>query len=258
MVGRQTPETQELMRKLSELALLQSTLAQREVDRATFEIQLRVFQSSYFRLIGTRYAELDEIKAMIAEAEFAAQPDNAHLGEKAAQARSCARASQEAISRSEEEHESRFDPPEELRKLFREVAKTVHPDLADSESEKGLRQRLMTQANLAYAHGDAAGLETILSEWQSSPDAVKGEGTGAELVRAIRMMARARARLRAIAAEMASLSSSRLYELKVRVEEHETRGRDILKKMAFALDLEIAAARETLAALRRSGDPDER
>jgi len=51
-----------------------------------------------------------------------------------------------------------FTPSENLKKLYREVAKRVHPDLATEESERQRRHELMAEANRAYAEGDEARL----------------------------------------------------------------------------------------------------
>lgn len=246
MARTQTPEELELKRKLAEFTLLESTLGQRELDLTTFQIHLRAFESRYFTVIGRRYAELDEISLRIAEVLFAANPHNPELREKAMRARARARASAEAAGLMHGPAQKRFDPPEGLKKLYREVAKLVHPDLADDEGEKGLRQRLMAEANRAYASGDPFRLQAILYEWQSNPDTVKGEGTAAELVRVIRKIANARSRLRVIGSQMESLRKSPLHELKRRVEEREEKGKDILERMAQALDMELEAARNKL------------
>jgi len=104
-----------------------------------------------------------------------------------------------------------FLPSENLKKLYREVAKRIHPDLATDESERQRRHELMTEANRAFAEGDAARLEAILRDWESSPESVKGEGPGAELVRVIRKIAQVEDRLKAIDAEIARLEESDLY-----------------------------------------------
>jgi len=56
---RQTPEERELERKKSQLVELETELGQRELDLATLQAELRVFESTYLRIVGSRYAELD-------------------------------------------------------------------------------------------------------------------------------------------------------------------------------------------------------
>jgi len=101
----------------------------------------------------------------------------------------------------------------------------------------------MTEANRAYEQGDEARLEAILRDWETSPESVKGEGPGAELVRVIRKIAQVEDRLKAIDAEMARLEETDLYQLKTQVDQAEEEGRDLLAEMAAGVDQQVAAAR---------------
>ena len=49
-----------------------------------------------------------------------------------------------------------------VRTLFRDVAKTIHPDLALDEHPRHRRHALMIEANKAYARGDEEQLRWIL------------------------------------------------------------------------------------------------
>lgn len=64
---KQKPEERELKEKLSELTSLEAELTQRELDLATLQAELEIFKTEYLRIVGVRYAELDETKAKIAE-----------------------------------------------------------------------------------------------------------------------------------------------------------------------------------------------
>ena len=77
---------------------------------------------------------------------------------------------------------------------------------------------------------------------------VEGDGTGAELVRAIRRVSQARGRLAEIEAEMHELVRSDLYQLKSRVEEAEKNGRDVFVEMTEKVEEQIALAKERLEA----------
>ena len=107
----------------------------------------------------------------------------------------------------------------------------------------------MAEANRAYEEGDEAKLRAILDEWESSPEAVEGEGAGADLVRAIRKIAQVEKRFGAIETEMEQLKASDLYQLKVKVEEAENAGEDPLAGMASQVEAKIAAERKRLVEL---------
>lgn len=76
LIRKLTPEERELEKKKAELALLESKLAERELDLATLQAELHVFEQRYLRIVGSRYAELDEVKALIAEARARLNPDD--------------------------------------------------------------------------------------------------------------------------------------------------------------------------------------
>ena len=107
----------------------------------------------------------------------------------------------------------------------------------------------MAEANQAYEDGNEARLREILREWESSPETVKGDGVGAELIRVIRKMAQIESRLQAIESIIARLRSSDLFRLKTEVEKAEAEGRDLLNEMASRLDQQIADRRGYLASL---------
>ena len=72
---------------------------------------------------------------------------------------------------------------------------------------------------------------------------------GAELIRMIRKIAQVEERLRVIEAEIAELKVSDLYQLKTKVEEAESGGRDLLTDMASQIKRQIADARKRLAVM---------
>lgn len=248
---KQTPEERELSRKLSELAELEVEMVQRELDLATLQAELNTFEARYLRTVGVRLAELDEIEAQIAEAEARLKPKDKRIQEQAAQARTQAQESAGATGITQEPKEERFKPSERLKKLYREVAKCIHPDLAVDEEERSRRQKLMAKANRAYEQGDEDKLQAILAEWESSPESVKGEGTAAELVRVIRKIAQVKNRLRAIEINIAQQEESDLYQLKTKADAAEKEGRDLLAEMASKMDEQIALANRRLSEITR-------
>jgi len=248
---RKTPEEEEFDKKLTGLNELESELAQRELDLATIHGELRAFEIQYLRIIGTRYAELDDIEAQIAELRARLAPKDKNSQKQAEQANTKAQQSAQAAEGVQDSlRQERFAPSERLKKLYREVAKSVHPDLADDEEERVRRQRLMAEANRAYEDGDEALLEAILREWETSPDFVKGEGVGADLIRVIRKVSQVHERLSVIDTEIAQIRQTTLYQLKIKVEEAEAKGRDLLREMASQLDKQITCAEQTVKEMK--------
>ena len=248
LIRAQTPEEKELARKLAELTVLESELAQRELDLATLQAELHAFERRYLRIVGIRYAELDEIEAQIAETLAKASPKSSEAQDRAFQTRSQANESAQASRIAQEPgRRDKFTPSDTLKKLYREVAKCIHPDLATDENDHTRRQHFMAQANQAYEDGDEARLREILREWKSSPEAIKGDGVGAELIRVIRKIAQIERRLQTIESIITQLRSSDLFRLRTEVEKTEAEGRDLLAEMALRLDQQIADAKSLLA-----------
>lgn len=252
ILARQMPEEEELSTKKAELDALESELAQRELDLATLEAELRAFERRYLCIVGIRYAELDEIEAQIAEALAHRNPMDTKFRERASRSRAQAKESAQSVGTAKEaKQRDQFRPSEDLKKLYRKVAKLIHPDLVTDEKERARRMRLMAEANRAYETGDVNHLEAILREWESSPESVKGEGIGAELVRVIRKIAQVRERLYIIESKMTKLKQSELYHLQIKSEEAQKQGLDLLTDMATRLDEQISGARKRLAEVAR-------
>ena len=245
--SRVKPEDEELAKKKLELAKLESELADRELYIATLRAELAAFERQYLKIVGSRYAELDEINAQIAEQLARQRSDDSQFKDAAQKARRQAEESRSAAEARSSEDQSRALPSKELKSLYREVAKRVHPDLSTDPEDRKTRQRLMAEANRAYERGDLEWLKRILEEYESCPEAVQGEGVGAELVRVIRKITQVKRRLSEIEPEVQQLVSSDLAKLKAKAEEYGRQGRDLLQEMTQQVESQIAAARGRLS-----------
>lgn len=237
-----------MARKRAELSPLAAILAQRELELATLQVELREFEARYLRIVGVRYTKLDEIEAQIAETMAELNPKDKDARKQAEQARTQAEESAQATESAagEAEPTRKFAPSETLKKLYRELARLVHPDTVLDAVEKARRHSLMARVNKAYEEGDEEALRAILNEWESSPESVKGEGVGAELIRVIRKIALAEHRLKTIEKEIHSLETSDLYELRSKNEEAEGEGRDLLEEMESQVKNQIDEAKDRL------------
>jgi hypothetical protein len=240
------PEEQELARKREEQTTIETELADRELRSANLRGELGAFERQYLHYVGSRYAELDELKASIAERAAKEQPSNDRAQRAAQEARARADETKSTAGVKATVSPRAFESSPEMKRLYREVAKRIHPDLTSDRKDRAKRQQLMAEANEAYERGDEARLNKIFTEYEWSPDAVQGEGPGAELIRVIRRISQARGRLAEIEAELQELLRSDLYQLKVRVDEAQSHGRDVLKEMISKVDDQIAQAKRRL------------
>jgi hypothetical protein len=240
------PEDQELARKLAEQAGLEAELAERELRAANLRAELGAFERQYLHFVGSRYAELDEWQARLAERLTHNRPGNDRARQAAQQARARAEETKSAAGEKSSQEPRAFLATPEMKRLYREVAKRIHPDLTSDRLDRTKRQHLMAEANRAYERGDQQRLVRILTEYEHSPEAVEGEGPGAELIRVIRRVSQARSRLAEIEAEVQELLRSDLHQLKLRVDEAEKSGQDILKQMIAKVDQQIETVKHAL------------
>jgi hypothetical protein len=249
IVRQQTPEEAELLRKREELAVVRAALAERELELADLRAQLKSFEGRYLRQVGVLYAELDEWKARIAELDASLRSTPA-AQQQAKQARKQADETREA-TRGEASQALDFQPSADLKQLFREVAKCIHPDFAKDDTDRQRRTRLMTQANEAYSNGNSDALQRILDDYQESSESVLGEGIGAELIRIIRQIHEARKNITTLEGELDRLSSGELSQLKTDTEAAQKEGIDLLAQLAATLEGKIAQRRKEHERLAR-------
>ena len=237
-----SPEEEELAKKREELAILQVELADRELFLANLRAELAAFDGRYLREVGVLYAELDEWNARLAElrAEQAGTPEaKAEADEARTQA-------EEAYSAAHGEaaNVQPFTPSPDLKKLYREAAKRVHPDTATDETDRARRERLMKEVNAAYAAGDEDALRRIIVGLENSPEAVQGLGVGADLIRVLRQLRLIRDRLTAITIELAALAETDIALLKAKTDIASSQGLDLLAEMEADVRGRISAARQ--------------
>jgi putative transposase len=63
--------------------------------------------------------------------------------------------------------EANFAASHGLRELYIKVVKQIHPDLASSEGDRTIRERLTKDANIAFEQGNDATLRRMLEECES-------------------------------------------------------------------------------------------
>ncbi len=226
-----TPEEIELSKKQRVLERLKDRLADREEEMVDLRAELEQFEARYKMEVGRLYADLDEIDALIAEEEYKLVPDDEEIKKKAEELR---RRAEESAANSEvaEAGSFKFNPTPEAKKAYHNLARIIHPDLALDAKEKEKRHGLMAKLNEAYSAGDQAQLNKLVEDYKNSPDIVRGDSIGDDLVRAIRQIAQIKARVNELKQEKSKAETSELYVLLQKVNGEFTEGRDLLKHMA--------------------------
>lgn len=247
-----SPEEEELERKREELESLRVELAEAELQLATRRSELIAFERHYMEVVGSRYAELDLLEALIAEAIVRRHPVDPSARRKAETARARAQGSAEAVEDiAGPPCINQFEPSEELKSLYRQAAKELHPDLTTDEDERQRRKEVMVQLNRAYEERDGEAIRQILTRWRSSPDQVCGKDTASRLVRVIREIAQVRTRLARIKVEIETIAQDELARLKQQVEEAAEQGRDLLAELVARVNEQIEQARAKLKQLEK-------
>jgi hypothetical protein len=242
------PGAEELARRKAQLLVLSEELLGRERAFDAYRVELHDFETRYRKALGDRYARLDELAdrldAVRGGSADGDPPD---------------RDSEDPAERypgqglpgggqnwdwgeREPDPEPRAVIGEDAKRLFRQLARIIHPDLAADPAERERRTNLMVAANLAYEQGDVVALEKLLADWERSPEAVTGAGALAELERTVRRIAQVHAHIEAIDEELAELEASAMGWLRRRTEKAAREGWDLLAHMVKELDRQILEA----------------
>lgn len=248
-----------------ELAELYDALADRRERVAALELELfearaelAAFMAEVDRRLGPleqRVEELDrELKAARREASRRAQwGERARRGEipidvleefERTWRRTAKQA--EAKPRQEKQEVSR----DEIKRLYRALAKRFHPDLTTDPEHKKYCEKIMAEVNEAYAQGDVAKLRELMdTPARPTPEREK---TRAEIMVELRREVR---RLDGVIGQLQAaldrLTRSHEVELMLEASMARSQGRDLLREMAADLRREIAEKEAELAEIRR-------
>lgn len=174
-----TESTREYARLTLEIESRKRLIASLQAERDTLELALTRFAVELKARVGTLRMDLNRVRLQLAEYkrrierlkdndgidaetlerevadEFAAEHEERDAEEEAS-----ARAGQRVEGRRSS---PRLDPETEaeILRLYRELAKRVHPDLARSERDRARRTELMLKINVAYSERDLFTLQAM-------------------------------------------------------------------------------------------------
>jgi hypothetical protein len=255
------PGAEELVRRKAQLLVLSEELLGRERALAAYREELHAFETRYRKTLGGRYALLDDLADRLdelRERDDAVPPEREDDTDGPAERYPGQGVPGGGQNWDWGERQPKPEPRpvigEDAKRLFRQLARIIHPDLASDQAERERRTNLMVAANLAYEQGDVAALERLLADWEQSPEAVTGHGVLAELERTVRRIAQVSGRMADIDEELAELEASAMGWLRRRTDKAAREGWDLLAHMVKELDRQILDAQVELD--RRTGRGD--
>lgn len=200
----------------------EQALIEYEIAVETFRVEVENFSRLHHQRLAPMYARLDELDAQIAEARAARTGDPQDV-RKAEEARAMVLPmpgveelfqgwiTSEGISPEASAMltgqrvtpPSRVRPSERTRKLYRELARRVHPDLAEDEAERTRREEFLVRVNQAYGDGDEEALRALAKEWEAGPVAAgPGRRRSEELYARLEWLAQRKEKLTALVREL--------------------------------------------------------
>jgi hypothetical protein len=229
------------------LAALELQVAARESELDAFKGELQTLQDRYLADIGPLYAELDSLESTLEQAEIRAglRPPPLDLDEDEENGEPADPDAADGCS-------NRSTPSVDLKKIFRDVARAVHPDRARDDRARYRRHSLMAEANRAYAERDEDRLRLILRTWEHSTDATVEDGAEDEEQRVPRRLGILGDRLVEIEAEFADLRASAIARLKRRIDETAAQGWDLFGEMQRQVRREIERAKARIEKAQRA------
>jgi len=135
------------------------------------------------------------------------------------------------------------DREAEIKRLYRQLARRFHPDLAVDEADRARRTKTMAAINDAYAARSLVELVALAKESETVIDAGRARSgkTEAQMAQALQAeLDRCRRRLREIQQELGGLRYRPSVELSIEVKLARRQGRDLLAEMAADLERKIA------------------
>ncbi|TJZ50388.1 hypothetical protein FCH28_22825 [Streptomyces piniterrae] len=200
----------------------EQALIEFEIAVETFRVEVENFSRLHHQRLGPMYARLDELDAQIAEAVAArtGEPDDIR---KAKEARASVLPmpdveelfhgwigseglfpeAQAMLTEQPVRPPQKVRPSEEARKVYRDLVRQAHPDLARDDAERARRDAFIARVNMAYAQGDEAALRELTREWAAGPAPAEARLTESEeLYARLEWLAERKELLAAVAAEL--------------------------------------------------------
>lgn len=257
------PEEREYARYLREIEDKRWAVAERESDLFVLQTALAQFDIAYHARVGILFIQLDRVRLSIDQYEVRISllkqklDRDPHNVEETVRERFIGQEEQVRISEAEAHEYERAHFPEpqlpeldvqqmdELRMLFRSLARRFHPDLARTEVGREIRGKTMQRINAAYTARNLAELRQVDLEGPAEDAAFDARSLGERLVWAIREVARLSELIAELDRRAAATRESDLFQLWERQEA----GHDVLTDLQQDIESELVGERGRLSEL---------
>ncbi len=247
-------------RHLVEIEDLRRRVVELQLELEGLRLAMGRFEAEYHARVGALFVKLDRLRLAIAEYErrilrLRADPraDPTRIEE---EIRVEFRGRHEEVRSAEEEarrHERAYqeeagfldlDEPtaEDLRALYRELAKRYHPDLARTDEERRRREDVMRRVNAAFNRRDIAALRTIEQEAAAEDPAFDARPIADKLAWATREVTRLGRVLAYLVDELAAVRQTDTFRLWRR----QDAGEGVVEALELNLREEIDNARDRM------------
>lgn len=204
----------------------EQALIEFEIAVETFRVEVENFSRLHHQRLGPMYTRLDELDALIAEAVAAQSGDRDDI-ERAWEARALVMpmpgveelfdgmlTSDGSAPVDDVQVPRRVRPGDEARRLYRDLVRKAHPDLANDEDDEKRRGEFISRVNEAYAHGDEEALRALTEEWAAGPPSDRAPLSKAEeLYARLEWMAARKESLAVVASELESSAIGQMLKL---------------------------------------------
>jgi hypothetical protein len=248
---------QELQTLRYEVSIRQERVAQLELEIFDTRADLTVFEREMEDRLGLLKRQIERLEVKLEEArrqaarraQWGDRADSPDLPEDVVdQFHRTWRTGREGSTTSPLKPKVDETTKEELKTLYRTLAKRFHPDLARDPDEKAWREERMAEVNAAYADLDKATLESLTEETEWSPEP-KVQSRDEEVAGLHKEITRLDKLLDDLERNLRELINSETVKLMLEASSARRQGWDLLGKMESDLMAKISSLQSELAEL---------
>jgi hypothetical protein len=241
-----------------QVAAAEATLIEREAELADLRAGLLAFRLQYDARVGRQVAELEAIEAQIARCRerMAQYREWGPMGPPHVRPGAIDVPVEEQYRRTWQERQERPElpspPPDvpldaaseaRIKKLYRQLCRRFHPDLAQDPEERVWRTEVMAAVNAAYAACDLAGLQKLAVQFDV-PIRSLANSLLSSLLNSL--LEQIQHRLGEVEREIQELANSETVQMSLDVKLARRQGRDLLAEMAAEVEQDLARKRAEL------------